>query len=155
MTNTARLTGYSAEFVFFVQVGCTPSCTEVPRATKDKELQQRMMSYSPGNEATPPSGADVKWRFFWRLGWGESGENDEWGAQVKPQHIPEWPEAMDSWGHALLNTVEAVSRLLAIGYGLEEETFTSLLHGGHHLLAPTGGLLHCRHPFQPTWFWLG
>lgn len=38
----------------------------------------------------------------------------------------------------MLNGVEAVSKMAAVGMGLEEEIFTTKLKLGNHLLAPTG-----------------
>lgn len=123
------------------QIGCTPSCTEVPRAVADAELQQRMAAYTPGNEASPPAAADVKWRFFWRLYAEHTARHGAASPeQVVPAGAPGWAAAMDAWGYALLDTARTVSKLLALSYGLPEDAFSSLLRNGRHLLAPTGAM---------------
>lgn len=40
--------------------------------------------------------------------------------------------------HQMIGALETVSRLCAIGLELEEDAFSSLMHEGPHLLAPTG-----------------
>lgn len=49
---------------------------------------------------------------------------------------------MDLWGHKMLDCINTVSEMSAIGFDLEKNTFTSLLNGGAHLLAPTGSDLN-------------
>jgi len=50
----------------------------------------------------------------------------------------------------MIGALETVSRLCAIGLGLEEDALSTLMHEAPHLLAPTGeeGSLFERH-FQP------
>lgn len=38
----------------------------------------------------------------------------------------------------MIGALETVSRLCAIGLGLEEDALSTLMHEGPHLLAPTG-----------------
>lgn len=45
---------------------------------------------------------------------------------------------MDSWGSKLLQAVQAVATMAAVGFGLEADAFTQLMQQGPHLLAPTG-----------------
>ena len=45
---------------------------------------------------------------------------------------------MDSWGYRMVNGCYTVSEMAAIGMGLERNTFTKMLDGGRHKLAPTG-----------------
>ena len=99
-----------------------------------------MAEYTPGNEASPPASADVKWRFFWRLYAERSARSGAASpeSQVVPAGAPGWADAMDAWGYALLDTAKTVARLLALSYGLREDAFSSLLQDGRHLLAPTG-----------------
>ena len=100
------------------------------------ETQERMASYSIGNEAHKPTGPDVKWRYFWRLRCQDSSRESP--EQVFPAGFPDWPNVMDEWGHSLLQTAETVSELLAVAYNLPEDTFTGRMVNGDHLLAPTG-----------------
>eukprot|EP00892_Ulva_mutabilis_P010096 jgi/Ulvmu1/7459/UM037_0002.1 len=118
------------------QIGVTPDGCEVPRCVSDEDLWQRTASYAPGNEAHKPTGADIKWRYFWRL----RSMNSSAAApdQVMPQNFPQWPLVMDAWGNSLLRTAESISALLAVAYDLPEDTFTSRMTDGDHLLAPTG-----------------
>lgn len=101
-------------------------------------MQQRMASYTPGNTAHKPTGADVKWRYFWRLRSKDSDAGPP--QQVVPANFPAWAKVMDGWGHSLLRTAETVSTLLAVAYDLPEDTFTRRMTNGDHLLAPTGVL---------------
>ena len=54
--------------------------------------------------------------------------------------FPEWEETMNSWGNKMVATLEAVAELAALGFGLPADAFTSRMHHGPHLLAPTGVL---------------
>ena len=105
-------------------------------------LQQLMDSYAPGNEATMPRGSDPKWRYFWKLRWpSDQGAGEAPGAdteQVIPEGFPVFEETMEKWGNSMLQAVATVAKLLALGYGLEEDTFKDMLLDGRHLLAPTG-----------------
>ena len=49
-----------------------------------------------------------------------------------------WEETMDTWGHLMLGTITTVSEMVALGLGLEKDTFTQRMQFGPHLLAPTG-----------------
>jgi len=57
---------------------------------------------------------------------------------VIPETIPDWSNVMNTWGKLMLDAIHTVSELVAIGFGLEKDTFTSLMKYGPHLLAPTG-----------------
>ena len=52
--------------------------------------------------------------------------------------FPEWPEVMDGWGSRMLATVSTVAEVIAVGLGLPQDAFSSRMHLGPHLLAPTG-----------------
>lgn len=86
----------------------------------------------------PPS--DAKWRFFWRV--GEKPLKKISDVIDPPQHIPkdfpQWEKTMDKWGYLMLNCVDTVSEMLALGLGLPQSTFTDRTKYGPHLLAPTG-----------------
>lgn len=45
---------------------------------------------------------------------------------------------MDKWGYKLLDAVNVVAEMSAIGMGLPKSTFVEHMDGGAHLLAPTG-----------------
>lgn len=44
---------------------------------------------------------------------------------------------MDKWGDLMLNGCLVAAQMAARGFGLPDDAFTSLMHGGNHLLAPT------------------
>jgi len=45
---------------------------------------------------------------------------------------------MDKWGYKLLNAVNVVAEMAAIGMGIQKDTWVKNMEGGAHLLAPTG-----------------
>jgi isopenicillin N synthase-like dioxygenase len=45
---------------------------------------------------------------------------------------------MNNWGELLLNCCLTVARMIAVGLGMDEETFAEKMKYGAHLLAPTG-----------------
>ena len=100
----------------------------------------------PADAPTLPTGADAKWRFFWRV--GERPPHTQFAelnaAPVIPAAFPEWPAVLDTWGARLLGTVWAVAEMAARGLGLDPGTFTSRMAQGPHLLAPTGTDLEKR-----------
>ena len=106
------------------QLGATPEGTEVPR-----DNTSVIEKLSPENKPTTPTGADVKWRFFWRM--GPRPENSEFpelnGAAVIPRHFPNWEVVMNQWGSHMLNTVQSVSEMIALGLNLPKDTFTSFV----------------------------
>ena len=96
-----------------------------------------------------PLGADVKWRYFWRLGPRPEHtafpELNACSAAVVPAGMPEWAGEMDAWGGRLLDVALAVAELLAVSYGLPHDAFSELLREGPHLLAPTGASMGSGH----------
>ncbi|EIE25459.1 Clavaminate synthase-like protein [Coccomyxa subellipsoidea C-169] len=122
------------------QVGATPEGVEVPRCVVDPACLETIEQQLPGHKATVPTGADPKWRFFWRLGPRPAQTKfAELNAEpVIPQGFPEWREVMDDWGTKMLATVSTVAEVVACGLGLPADAFTSRMHMGPHLLAPTG-----------------
>lgn len=117
------------------QLGATPEFTEVPRDHTDK-----ISKLDPNNSAHVPQGADPKWRYFWRVGNRPSSTKyPELNAPpVIPSQFPEWTEVMDNWGYLMLQAIQTVSEMAAIGLGLPPNTFLDILNNGPHLLAPTG-----------------
>ena len=70
---------------------------------------------------------------------GEVKNSDEFPMpKVVPEDFPEFKELAEGWSQYMLDTVISVSQLLALGLGLEENTFVSRMDGAAHLLAPTG-----------------
>jgi isopenicillin N synthase-like dioxygenase len=118
------------------QVGATPDLTEHPRdhTAEIKEL-------SPENSAHVPTGPDPKWRFFWRI--GDRPKTSKFPELNAPQVIPkafekEWPTVMNKWGELMMQSVDTVAEMLAVGLDLPKDSFVKLLKHGPHLLAPTG-----------------
>lgn len=91
-----------------------------------------------------PPLADSKWRFFWNIG----ERNPEPGAEfdlypnISPKGFPEWEHTMNNWGNKLLGATETTAQMAAIGFKLEENTFTQKMKYANHLLAPTGSDLN-------------
>ena len=55
-----------------------------------------------------------------------------------PADFEHWEAKMDKWGNKLIETVQTVAEMSAIGMGLDKDAFTDRMKGGAHLLAPTG-----------------
>ena len=83
-----------------LQVGATPEGTERPRCLRDQRILQQAASLAPGHRPSIPTGPDVKWRFFWRL--GDRPTSTQYpelnAAPVVPHAFPEWQQVMDGWG---------------------------------------------------------
>lgn len=119
------------------QLGATPENTEVPRDHLDKISE---VSKTPNNAAHVPKGADPKWRYFWRIGERpqSTGFPELNAPPVIPEGFPQWSEVMDKWGSLMLQAIQTVAGMVAVGLELEPKTFSNLLDKGPHLLAPTG-----------------
>eukprot|EP00878_Enallax_costatus_P011232 GHUV01011729.1.p1 GENE.GHUV01011729.1~~GHUV01011729.1.p1 ORF type:complete len:329 (+),score=73.58 GHUV01011729.1:124-1110(+) len=127
------------------QVGCTPAGIETPRCLIEPEVCQELIRHLPADsQPVLPTGPDVKWRYFWRVGpRPQQTQYAELNAEpVVPQGMPEWSSIMDSWGSKLLEAVQTVSTMAALGFELEADAFTKLMQQGPHLLAPTGSDLN-------------
>lgn len=117
------------------QVGATPELTE-----KARNHCERINNYPESDkpQSLCPPQFDAKWRYFWRVGAlpeQDAGMNFN---NVVPEHIPEWPGVMDSWGSLMLNSVETVVTMCEIGMGLQKGRITDMMQQAPHLLAPTG-----------------
>jgi len=118
------------------QVGTTPSRIELPRDHCD-----RMKAFKDANKPLSlcPPEKDLKWRFFWRM--GELPKVTKFPIlnpdPVLPAAFPEWGEKMNKWGSLLMAAVTSVSEMLALGFNLPVDTFTSKMKCAPHLLAPT------------------
>lgn len=122
------------------QVGITPEGVEKPRLLSDTTIQDKIETLPVSQRPHKPFGADPKWRYFWRLGERPATTRfQELNADpVVPVGFDDWEKIMDDWGNHMLDTVSTVSEMVAIGLGLEKDTFTQRMHLGPHLLAPTG-----------------
>lgn len=122
------------------QVGITPEGIEKPRCITDSSIQDAIATYPDGHRPYQPCGPDPKWRYFWRLGKRPTVTKfRELNADpVIPEGFDDWEEVMNDWGNHMLDSVSTVSEMLAVGFGLEKDTFTRRMHLGPHLLAPTG-----------------
>ena len=45
---------------------------------------------------------------------------------------------MNNWGHHMLDAIEILSEMIAIGFGMPKDTLRNMINMGPHLLAPTG-----------------
>eukprot|EP01041_Mallomonas_annulata_P008416 gene8416-17342_t len=131
------------------QVGVTPALIERPR-----NHCTRMGTYGPDNKPLSPCPPelDPKWRFFWRVGPRPTitqfpSQNAE---QVIPIGFPQWSEVMDMWGQKMLDALTTLSAMIAIGFDLPEDSFTSRMQCGPHLLAPTGSDLNGPYGIENT-----
>ncbi|KAI7836680.1 hypothetical protein COHA_009456 [Chlorella ohadii] len=125
------------------QVGATPEGVEKPRCLRDAKLRELAAGMPPEHAPTIPTGADVKWRFFWRLEAADrpcsTQQFPELNAEpVVPAAFPEWSTVLDGWGGKMLGAVGTVAEMAARGFGLEPDAFTSRMAHAPHLLAPTG-----------------
>lgn len=119
------------------QVGVTPAFEEKPR-DNSAYMDKLQPSEKPVSPKVPIK--DSKARFFWRI--GPRPTTTKFASlnmdPVIPPEIPEWKETMDMWGNKMLSAVEVLSEMLAEGFDLPSDAFTSRMKCGPHLLAPTG-----------------
>jgi isopenicillin N synthase-like dioxygenase len=55
-----------------------------------------------------------------------------------PSDFPEFEQIMENWSRNMIRCVYTVAEMAALGLELPKDTFTKMLNGGPHLLAPTG-----------------
>jgi isopenicillin N synthase-like dioxygenase len=124
---------------FHYQVGTTPELTEKPKCGSSGDCLEFIKKLDPKDRPHDFSGYDPKWRFFWRI--GSRPKKSQFmtlnAPQVVPLNFPNWKNDMNIWGGKLVNTVEVLAEMLAIGLDLPKDTFSKLLKDGAHLLAPT------------------
>ena len=111
-------------------MGATPDHVETPRCLSSAaELDAARSS-----GAAVPTGADPKWRFFWRVGPRPAPDKTRYAElnapPVVPAAFPEWAETMDGWGFKMLAAIEAVAEAAARGFGLPPDAFTSRMRLG-------------------------
>ncbi|KAJ7277063.1 hypothetical protein O6H91_Y391900 [Diphasiastrum complanatum] len=144
-----RYFGQTAEFKrqqerphLHYQVGVTPEGVELPRCIVDKSLQEQIQELPEKSRPHMPLGPDAKWRYMWRVGPRPKKTSfKELNAEpVVPDGFPDWIEVMNGWGTKMIAAVEwqVVAEMAAIGFGIPQFAFTSLMSQGPHLLAPTG-----------------
>ena len=125
---------------FHYQVGVTPEGVEVPRCSMDPACLKEIEKQPEEHRAHVPKGADPKWRFMHRVGPrpAETKFKELNAEPVYPEKFPEWEGNMTMWGTKMLNALEVVAEMAAIGLGLDRKAFVDKMRNGPHLLAPTG-----------------
>jgi isopenicillin N synthase-like dioxygenase len=123
------------------QVGATPENVEKPRCLRDQALLEAAKALPPPHRPTIPTTADVKWRYFWRV--GERPKETRFTELNAEPVIPSaftdcWQQVMDAWGNKMMAAVGTVAEMAAIGFGLDKDAFNQRMYLGPHLLAPTG-----------------
>ena len=119
------------------QVGVTPSNTE-----RQKDYCNTFGTYGPNDKPLTlcPPEVDPKWRFFWRI--GPKPKSTKFpalnAAPVVPPEIPEWSSVMDNWGTKMIDALFVLAEMAAVGFDMQHDAFTKMMHCGSHLLAPTG-----------------
>jgi len=120
------------------QLGATPN--DIERARADNCDFAASLSEDNSPTTICPPGYDPKWRYFWRM--GDPPKDTEYpslnAVQTPPDNFPEWETVMNEWGTLMLQGCDTVARMVAIGFGLPETTFTDSMKHAPHLLAPTG-----------------
>ena len=114
------------------QVGATPEFTE-----KARDHSQLLNDYSEANKPmTPmPPPFDAKWRYFWDISTGDQYKPRY--ANPAPADFPEFESVMNTWGRHMINGCYTVAQMAAVGMGLQKTTFSEMMDGGQHKLAPT------------------
>jgi isopenicillin N synthase-like dioxygenase len=125
------------------QVGVTPDMKETAICATDPDCHALIEQLAPEDRPHIPTGPDPKWRFFWRVGERPAAADTKFAELNAPPVVPpafqdEWKSTMDGWGDKLLEAVSTVAEMIAIGWGQPRDVFTSRMHRGPHLLAPTG-----------------
>ena len=126
------------------QVGATPEGIEEPACLRPprREAEAAALAALPSTSQPHwPTGADPKWRFFWRL--GPRPATTAFPELNAPPVVPaafaaDWATVLDGWGGKMLGALDTVARAAAVGLGLPSAALADLLAHGPHLLAPTG-----------------
>jgi isopenicillin N synthase-like dioxygenase len=116
------------------QTGATPEFKE--RARGHQEVNDAFVGANRASTPQPPP-YDAKWRYFWQM--SESGIRDKFTPpNVTPKDFPQWDRLMNGWGDMMVQGSMIGSQMAAVGMDMPQDTFSKLLVGGHHMLAPTG-----------------
>eukprot|EP00347_Sterkiella_histriomuscorum_P013073 403366126 len=141
--NGKKLDDAKPEFNY--QTGVTPE--QIEKARNHYEKVKHLPQEDQPRSSFPPT-YDMKWRYMWKIGERPPGAYDE-VPQVIPEGFPEWEQKMTKWGDTLLNASFTAAEMAALGMKLNQDTFSQHMHGGSHLLAPTGSDLK-RHDIGTT-----
>lgn len=125
----------------FYQRGVSPPFSERPDIRQISAFAERVSRQRRPHVPPADWRGDVKWRFL--RGLGPRPKNTRFSEMNPEEVIPpafqsEWVPALDAWGGKLLTTLHTVSEMLAELFGLQSDTFTSLMHDAPHLIAPNG-----------------
>ena len=134
------------------QVGATPEGVEQPACLHSPGAKAAAAALPPAVRPTWPSGADPKWRFFWRVGPRPAATAfPELNADpVVPAAFADvWAATLDAWGAKMTAALDTVARAASVGLGLDADALPGLMRNGPHLLAPTGSDL-VAHPTPGT-----
>ena len=114
-------------------VGLTPTHKEKARTQPDfiQKLHKEDLPYTP-----QPPPFDHKYRFMYPL--YESSQSEIDGDKYIPSDFPNFKEIMDDWSSLMMQAVNTVAQMAAIGFDIEQDFFKNKLKGGAHILAPTG-----------------
>ena len=119
---------------FGYETGVTPEFTERARLHQDTiaKLQEEEWPLTP---QPPPK--DSKWRFMYKV--GDRKDHEDFAMpKVVPRDFPQFERLSDEWSNAMVQTLFSVSELLAVGLGLERNSFLDKMLRGAHILGPTG-----------------
>ncbi len=122
---------------YHYQVGVTPEFIEKPR-----DHCSKLGSLGPDDKPLSPCPPelDPKWRFFWRV--GPVPPKTKFPAlnadDVIPPDMPQWKDVMDMWGNKMMDALFTLAEMAAVGFDIPNDSFTSRMKFGPHLLAPTG-----------------
>lgn len=117
--------------------------TEKPKCGSDDECLAIIKTLEPGERPLDISGhgADPKCRFFHKMSSVPPYKSPFPMSEIEnvtPEEFKDtWAERVNEWGTVMKQAVEGVSRMLAVGLGLDEKTFIQAGEYGSHLLAPT------------------
>lgn len=116
------------------QAGVTPE--KIERARNHYRIAEKIDEANKPMSKFPPE-YDAKWRFFWAIGERPAEVKNDI-PKVIPRGFPKWEEKMDKWGNMMIDACFTAAEMAAVGMGLAKNTFTDMMVGGPHLLAPTG-----------------
>ncbi|KAK4689858.1 hypothetical protein P7C73_g231, partial [Tremellales sp. Uapishka_1] len=124
------------------QVGVTLENTEKPKCSSDGECLKIIQDLEEDQRPLDLSGhgADPKCRFFHRMAehYPYKSAFPSFNApNVTPEGMVDWEERVNEWGYFMKQAVEGLTRMLAVGLGINEMTFVDAGRYGSHLLAPT------------------
>ena len=111
----------------------------MPRCSTDQNCQKVIEDLAADQKPHDITGADPKWRFFWKTGTipPKTRFPDLNAQPVIPAAFPQWEAVMNRWGTLMMDVCSTVAEMTAIGLGLEANAFTGIAKYGPHLLAPT------------------